>query len=329
MFPVEGYDDSNPERAQESLERVRRFSHPHMFEEAPVYELAKDGATNVIICPTRAVEKAHNTFFLGLFGAFPSFDYRVCVVVAGNTAIFFCCCTVLLSKKSIMHTPDGNNNAVADGVCVCRALWRRPLTRQFEGDDVRCTRRSYSQKGKRPTCRLRTRSYHRRLSESLDESGKPYHELRLAPGAPVQLLQTINVAEGLTKGLNAIVQRCREHSVVIRTARGSEHTIPRTTFKYCPKRFKRCVEINRHQLPLALNWASTVHRVQGDTLSRVVFDLRTPVSAHGHLYSEVTRVRKNKSLLFLVPKSTVSEDGTFVVVNVVLQKILGAHFEYE
>ena len=60
-----------------------------------------------------------------------------------------------------------------------------------------------------------------------------------------------------------------------------------------------------------------------------MFDLRTPVSAHGHLYSEVTRVRKNKSLLILVPKSTVSEDGTFVVVNVVLQKILGAHFEYE
>lgn len=73
MFPVEGYDDSNPERARASLERVRRFAHPHMFDAAPLYELATDGATNVIICPTRAVEKAHNAFFLGLLGACRSF----------------------------------------------------------------------------------------------------------------------------------------------------------------------------------------------------------------------------------------------------------------
>ena len=167
------------------------------------------------------------------------------------------------------------------------------------------------------------------LGEALDESGKPYHELRLAPGAPVQLLQTINENEGLTKGLNAIVQCCRAHSVVIRTANGRMHAIPRTTFEYCPKRFKRCVDINRHQLPLAFNWASTVHRVQGDTLNRVVFDLRTPVFAHGHLYSGVTRVRNKQSLLMLVPKSAISEDGTFVVVNVVLRKLLGSEFEYE
>ena len=51
--------------------------------------------------------------------------------------------------------------------------------------------------------------------------------------------------------------------------------------------------------------------------------------AHGHLYSGVTRVRNKQSLLMLVPKSAISEDGTFVVVNVVLRKLLGSEFEYE
>ena len=168
------------------------------------------------------------------------------------------------------------------------------------------------------------------LGAALDESGKPYHELRLVPGAPVQLLQTLDELAGLTKGTNAIIERCRTHSVVIRTADGKTHPIPRTTFAYSPKRFKECVEIKRHQLPLALNWASTVHRVQGDTLDRVVFDLRHPVFAHGHLFTGVTRVRNKAALKLLVPIEHFSEDHkTVVVTNVVLKQLLAVHFEYE
>ena len=59
--------------------------------------------------------------------------------------------------------------------------------------------------------------------------------------------------------------------------------MPRTTFRYQPRRFRGCVEISRHQLPLTLNWASTVHRVKGASLQRVAFDLRHAVFAHGHL----------------------------------------------
>ena len=117
------------------------------------------------------------------------------------------------------------------------------------------------------------------LDPGLDESGKPYYELPLAPGSPVQLMQTLDVKAGSIKGTNAVVQSCKRHSVVIRLRNGKLYPIPRTTFKYQPRRFKGCVEINRHQLPLTLNRASTVHRVQGDTLSRVVFDLRHPVFA--------------------------------------------------
>ena len=167
------------------------------------------------------------------------------------------------------------------------------------------------------------------LGAALDESGKPYHHIPLARGAPVQLMQTLDTRAGLIKGTNAIVDECKRHSVVIRLRNGRRFPIPRTTFKYKPRRFRGCVEINRHQLPLALNWASTVHRVQGDTLDRVVFDLRHPVFTHGQLYSGVTRVQRRASLRMLVPRADFADNmKTFRVVNVVMPELLGQHFHY-
>lgn len=79
----------------------------------------------------------------------------------------------------------------------------------------------------------------------------------------------------------------------------------------------------RHQLPLALKWASTLYHVQGNTLHGVVFDLRCPVLAHGHLYTGLTRVRDKDSLRLLVPESQFCKDGRLILVrNVVLEQLL-------
>ena len=163
------------------------------------------------------------------------------------------------------------------------------------------------------------------LGSALDDSGKPRYELPLKPGAPVQLLQTLVSVAGLDKGRVAIVHSCDRHSVVIRFESGQLHRIPRTTFQYSPEHFRRCVDINRHQLPLTLNWASTVHRVQGDTVARELFDLRHPVFCHGQLYTGIGRVSTADDLKLIVPTDDFSDDGgEFVTTNIVVRAVLSS-----
>jgi ATP-dependent exoDNAse (exonuclease V) alpha subunit len=81
--------------------------------------------------------------------------------------------------------------------------------------------------------------------------------------------------------------------------------------------------VQRHQLPLALNWASTVHRVQGDTLERMLLDLTWPIFAHGQLYTALTRVQGRDKLWILTPEDTFCDEGTkFVCTNIVHKEIL-------
>ena len=52
-----------------ALRQVREFAHPTMFEQEPYYDFARDGKASIIECPTRAVERSHNEYFLQRLGA--------------------------------------------------------------------------------------------------------------------------------------------------------------------------------------------------------------------------------------------------------------------
>lgn len=140
-------------------------------------------------------------------------------------------------------------------------------------------------------------------------------------------MQTLDPVAGLVKGVDAMIVSCEKHSVLIRLRNGTSWRVPRTTHKYRPSHFRDSVEIDRHQLPLAVNFASTVHRVQGDTLDRVLVDLRSPMFAHGQLYTAVTRVRVRKNIFFLVPPTDFfpaagCTPAHFVCRNIVFTSIL-------
>ena len=237
-----------------SVEALRRWAHPTMYDDHPHY--AFDGSTgaNVIICPTRALELEHNLAYLArLPGKEHVYQARDDIVPkAGKHASF---------EAEVLTSDTG---------------------------------------------------------AALDESGQPYYSIPLKPGAPVQLLRTVDAVAGLRKGVNAVVHACGQHSVTIRLLDGTLHRIPRITFEWDPKSLHNTVTIHRHQLPLALNWASTIHRVQGDTLGNVLLDLRHSCFCHGQFYTTVSRVRTAARLRILVPPSALSADGsTFVTMNVV------------
>lgn len=96
--------------------------------------------------------------------------------------------------------------------------------------------------------------------------------------------------------------------------------MPRTTHSYRPRCLQRAIEVKRHQLPLAINFASTVHRVQGDTVHRVLVDLRTPVFTHGQLYTALSRVLSRVGLRLLVAEADL--DGACVRVKNIVRKEL-------
>lgn len=131
----------------------------------------------------------------------------------------------------------------------------------------------------------------------------------------------------MVKGVHALITCCDRRSVRVRLHDGKSYRVPRTSHTYRPAHFKDSLEICRHQLPLTINFASTVHRVQGDTLDAVLFDLRAPIFAHGQLYTAITRARSRAGMFILVPQedfitAETPSDSEFVVTNIVFRSIL-------
>ena len=69
IFHALPYDAEAEEgSADDNLTEARKFAHHTMFGERPCYDFAPDGKPSIIECPTRAIERAHNNFFLDRLG---------------------------------------------------------------------------------------------------------------------------------------------------------------------------------------------------------------------------------------------------------------------
>lgn len=86
---------------------------------------------------------------------------------------------------------------------------------------------------------------------------------------------------------------------------GKVAIIPRVTTTI----YVNSLKVLRRQFPLKLGYAITVHAAQGMTLSRVVFNTRAPVFAHGQMYVALSRVQKTQGLLILTRPVSVELDG--------------------
>ena len=125
-------------------------------------------------------------------------------------------------------------------------------------------------------------------------------------------------------GALARIVELRHSSVTIRLCDSGANSdaiwhLPRLCFEFKLPRIAR--PIIRHQLPLRLAWASTVHRIQGDDLDRVLIDTRHPYFAHGQLLVAMTRGHTRDATHFFVPEEDMSDDS-FKVVNVVIPAML-------
>ena len=137
-------------------------------------------------------------------------------------------------------------------------------------------------------------------------------------------MANIDRDNGAVKGTLATVTACHKHVINVRLQNptnpdNAELTLCRYNFTVEVDHLP--VEIMRKQFPVLLAWASTVHRVQGGTLLRVMVDLRNNLFAHGQLNVAGSRGHTRHETRYLVPKEDLYETE-FECTNVVIPQML-------
>ncbi|RID75695.1 hypothetical protein BRARA_B02726, partial [Brassica rapa] len=137
-------------------------------------------------------------------------------------------------------------------------------------------------------------------------SGLPNHSMRLKIGCPVMLLRNINSTGGLMNRTRLQITEMIDFMVGTRILTGEKVGdivyIPRLIH---PSDKKLPFKMRRRQLPLAVAFAITINKSQGQSLSQVGLFLPRPMFSHRQLYVAISRVTSKKGLKILI----VDKDG--------------------
>ena len=133
-------------------------------------------------------------------------------------------------------------------------------------------------------------------------SGMPNHRLVLKVGVPVMLLRNIDQKCGLCNRTRLQVislgKRVLEAEIISGSNIGGRTFIPRISLIPTDKRLP--FKLQRRQFPLAVCFAMTINKSQGQSLSRVGLFLKEPVFTHGQLYVALSRVTRRDDLKVVI-----------------------------
>ncbi|XP_022032410.1 uncharacterized protein LOC110933499 [Helianthus annuus] len=146
------------------------------------------------------------------------------------------------------------------------------------------------------------RLYSPDVLNGLKISGLPNHRLVLKVGVALMLLRNIDQRNGLCNGTRLQVKKLHNRVIEAEIISGSNigtcTYIPRLNL--IPSDKKIPFAFQRWQFPLAVCFAMTINKSQGQSLSRVGLYLKQPVFSHGQLYVALSRVKTRNGVKILI-----------------------------
>jgi ATP-dependent exoDNAse (exonuclease V) alpha subunit len=124
---------------------------------------------------------------------------------------------------------------------------------------------------------------------SATPSGFPQAHLKLKIGCPVIVLRNLHSEEGICNGSRGIVTRISTRVVEVLLHGGETCLVPR--IKLISRDTQLLFHLHHRQFLLALSFAITINKSQGQSFTTVGIDLRVPAFAHGQVYVAFSRGR--------------------------------------
>ncbi|XP_028752798.1 uncharacterized protein LOC114712429 [Neltuma alba] len=133
-------------------------------------------------------------------------------------------------------------------------------------------------------------------------SGLPMHKLTLKVGMPVMLLRNIDQASGLCNGTRLRITHLGKSVVEAVTLNGSRPNEKVLIHRMDMNPSDSCLPfiMKRRQFPIAVSFAMTINKSQGQSLHFVGLYLPRPVFTHGQLYVALSRVKSIEGLKILL-----------------------------